>query len=139
MINTKALICRAKTLKIRQKDIADALGLQQSTVSQKINNVRPMLLKEAEVIGEMLDIGDIAFGHYFFCKTNNEDLDIMSESTDSLTDAETALLFLFRGLDELGQQIVVKLAGSMYQYRPTIKSNYKISIEIREAEHNAED
>lgn len=72
MINTKALICRAKTLGIRQKDIADALGLCHSVVSQKFNNVRPMRLDEAEVIAEILHISNEEFGDFFFSHKSKE-------------------------------------------------------------------
>lgn len=47
-------------------DIAKALGIQQSTASQKINNVRPMSLKEAEIMADILQIGDAEFSAYFF-------------------------------------------------------------------------
>ena len=66
MVNSKMLKDRAKSLGIRQSDIAKALGLQQSTVNQKINNVRPMLLAEAELMAELLGITNEEFAVYFF-------------------------------------------------------------------------
>lgn len=66
MINSKKIKERARELGIRQKDIAEALGLRQSTVNQKINNVRPMLLNEAEIMAETLHIGNEEFAEYFF-------------------------------------------------------------------------
>lgn len=66
MINSNKLKQRAKSLGIRQIDIADALGLKQSTVNQKINNVRPMSLDEAEIIAALLKISNEDFAHYFF-------------------------------------------------------------------------
>lgn len=68
MVNSKMLKDRAKSLGIRQCDIAKALGLQQSTVNQKINNVRPMLLAEAEMMAELLGITNEEFSVYFFAK-----------------------------------------------------------------------
>lgn len=68
MVNSKMLKERAKSMGIRQKDIADALGLQQSTVNQKINNVRPMLLDEAEIVAALLNISNDEFAVYFFAK-----------------------------------------------------------------------
>ena len=68
MVNSKMLKDRAKALGIRQKDIADVLGLQQPTVNQKINNVRPMLLDEAEIMAALLNIGSDEFAAYFFAK-----------------------------------------------------------------------
>ncbi len=49
---------------ITQKDMAEYLGIAASTVSQKVNNVRPMDLSEAEKIAEMLKIPDNEFGEY---------------------------------------------------------------------------
>lgn len=68
MVNSKMLKERAKAMGVRQKDIADVLGIQQSTVNQKINNVRPMMLSEAECIASILDIRDEEFSAYFFAK-----------------------------------------------------------------------
>ena len=66
MVNSEMLKSRAKKLGVRQKDIADVLGLQQSSVNLKINNLRPMTLEEAETIAEMLSISDDMFKSYFF-------------------------------------------------------------------------
>lgn len=66
MINSKKIKERAAELGIRQLDIAKALGIRQSTVNQKINNVRPMSLKEAEIMAEVLQIGNAEFALYFF-------------------------------------------------------------------------
>lgn len=66
MVNSSKIKERAKTLGIRQRDIALSLGLRQSTVNQKINNVRPMLLEEAEQIAKLLKISDAEFAVYFF-------------------------------------------------------------------------
>lgn len=68
MVNSKMLKERARSMGIRQRDIADALGLQQSTVNQKINNVRPMLLDEAEIMAALLNISNDEFATYFFAK-----------------------------------------------------------------------
>lgn len=66
MINSKKIKERAKELGIRQSDIANALGIKQSTACQKINNVRPMSLNEAEIMAELLQIKNEEFGAYFF-------------------------------------------------------------------------
>lgn len=65
MINSKKIKERAAELGLRQMDIAKALGIQQSTASQKINNVRPMSLKEAKIMADILQIGDAEFSAYF--------------------------------------------------------------------------
>ena len=66
MVNSDMLKERAKSMGIRQKDISLALGIKQPTVNQKINNVRPMMLKEAEEIADLLNINDEEFAKYFF-------------------------------------------------------------------------
>lgn len=66
MVHSKLLKDKAKSLGIRQVDIANALGLRQSTVNQKLNNVRPMTLREAELIAEILKITGDEFTRYFF-------------------------------------------------------------------------
>ena len=66
MVNSKALKKKAKELGIRQREIAEALGIKQATVNQKINNVRPMTLEEAEKIADLLKIEDDMFRTYFF-------------------------------------------------------------------------
>ena len=66
MINSKKLKERAKELGVRQKDIAAAVGLRQSSVNLKINNLRPMTLDEAETIANLLKIEDHELNSYFF-------------------------------------------------------------------------
>lgn len=66
MINSKKLKDRAKSMGIKQADMAAALGLRQSSVNQKINNTRPMLLDEAEKLADLLQITDDDFRAYFF-------------------------------------------------------------------------
>lgn len=66
MINSKMLKRRMKRLGISQKELARALGIAQPTFSQKINNVRPMGLQEAELIASMLGITDSDFESFFF-------------------------------------------------------------------------
>lgn len=55
-------------LQLTQKDIAKSLGLAQPTVNQKINNIRPMDLDEAEKISVLLKIRPEEFSIYFFYK-----------------------------------------------------------------------
>ena len=54
---------------INQKDVAKELNLAPPTVSQKINNIRPMDLDEAEALAKMLKIPLSDFGEYFFSDT----------------------------------------------------------------------
>ena len=77
MINSGKIKGRMAEMGITQKDMAEYLGIAAPTVSQKVNNVRPMDLSEAEKIAEMLKIPDNEFGEYFFCnkvaQRNNKD------------------------------------------------------------------
>ena len=66
MINSGKLKERAKNMGIRQQDMAAALGIKQSSVNLKINNVRPMGLDEAEKLAKLLAIPDEEFRVYFF-------------------------------------------------------------------------
>lgn len=53
-------------LQLTQKDVANSLGLAQPTVNQKINNIRPMDLDEAEKLSKLLQISPEDFSLYFF-------------------------------------------------------------------------
>lgn len=66
MINSRKLKGRMVELGFNQSDIARELGIATSTVSQKINNIRPMDINEAEKICTMLLIPAVQFGDYFF-------------------------------------------------------------------------
>ena len=66
MINSEKIKARAKQFGIRQQDLAKAMGIRQSTVNQKINNVRPMYLDEAEAMARVLKISNAEFASYFF-------------------------------------------------------------------------
>ena len=66
MVNSAKIKARAKETGIRQIDIAKLWGVKQPTANQKINNVRPMSLREAEILASVLEIGDEDFRIYFF-------------------------------------------------------------------------
>lgn len=68
MINTNKVKGRMAELQLTQKDVANSLGLAQPTVNQKINNIRPMDLNEAEKLSDLLKIPPEDFAVYFFCK-----------------------------------------------------------------------
>jgi putative phage repressor len=55
-------------LGLTQEDLAKALGLAVCTVNQKINNIRPMKLREADIIANILEIDDNEFKVYFFAE-----------------------------------------------------------------------
>lgn len=66
MINTNKVKGRMAELQLTQKDIAKSLGLAQPTINQKINNIRPMDLNEAEKLSNLLNIPPEEFALYFF-------------------------------------------------------------------------
>lgn len=66
MINTLKIKGRIAELGLTQKDIAENLKIALPTVSQKINNISPMSLSEAEKIATLLKIRNDEFASYFF-------------------------------------------------------------------------
>lgn len=68
MINTSKIKGRMAEMQITQKDVAKELRIAQPTANQKINNIRPMDLEEAEKLSKMLEIPPEEFAIYFFYK-----------------------------------------------------------------------
>ncbi|MBS6601269.1 MAG: helix-turn-helix transcriptional regulator [Clostridium sp.] len=66
MVNTLKLKARIMEFGFTQKDVARALNIALPTVSQKLNNKRPMYLQEADIIANLLEISTQEFGEYFF-------------------------------------------------------------------------
>jgi transcriptional regulator with XRE-family HTH domain len=66
MINTNKLKARIVELGYTQKDGADCIGVAQPTFSQKINNIRPMDVDEADKLAIWLCIPNNEYGDYFF-------------------------------------------------------------------------
>lgn len=66
MVNTLKLKARIMEFGFTQKDVAKALNIALPTVSQKLNNKRPMYLQEADIIANLLEIPTQEFGEYFF-------------------------------------------------------------------------
>ena len=66
MVNTNKIKGRMKELEITQADVAKCLDIAQPTANQKINNVRPFDLDEAEKLCSLLKIEPGDFGVYFF-------------------------------------------------------------------------
>lgn len=66
MINTLKIKARIIECGLKQKDIAKALNLSPATISQKINNIRPMNLEEANLLADLLKIRTMEIGEYFF-------------------------------------------------------------------------
>ncbi len=68
MVNTNKLKGLMKELNITQADVAKELDIAQPTANQKINNIRPFDLDEAEKLANMLHIEAGDFGTYFFAR-----------------------------------------------------------------------
>ncbi len=66
MVNTNKIKGRIVELGMTNKDVAIALKIALPTVSQKINNIRPIYLDEAESLGKLLGIKPDEFTTYFF-------------------------------------------------------------------------
>lgn len=66
MVNTKKIKARMIEFGFTQKDLAKALDIATPTMSQKLNNIRPMYLKEADILADILKIDTNNFGEYFF-------------------------------------------------------------------------
>lgn len=66
MVNTSKMKARMIEFGLTQKDLAKALNIATPTMSQKLNNIRPMYLKEADILADMLKIDTNQFGEYFF-------------------------------------------------------------------------
>lgn len=66
MINTLKVKSRMVELGLNQKDVAEALSISLPTVSQKINNKRPMYLDEVAKLAELLMIDEAEIMLYFF-------------------------------------------------------------------------
>lgn len=66
MPNATALKERMRKVGITQADLAKEVNLATPTICQKINNIRPFTLEEAERVAKKLGISDKEFGLYFF-------------------------------------------------------------------------
>lgn len=66
LVNTNKIKGRMKELEVTQADVAKHLNIAQPTANQKINNIRPFDLEEAEKLSELLHIEAAQFGEYFF-------------------------------------------------------------------------
>ena len=65
-VDTKKIKIRLIELGLTQQDIAKFLDLATPTINQKINNVRPMTLLEAEKIAVLLKITKQEFCDFFY-------------------------------------------------------------------------
>lgn len=68
MLNTARIKARMTELQITQAQLAREVGLATPTICQKLNNIRPFSLDEAEKVAGVLKISDGDFGGYFFSR-----------------------------------------------------------------------
>lgn len=66
MLNTERIKARLDELNMTQAELAAVISVAVPTMCQKINNIRPLSLDEAEKIAKALQIEDRDFGAYFF-------------------------------------------------------------------------
>lgn len=66
MINTAKIKGRLRELGKTQAELAEYVGIAQSTINQKLNGDRPLFLDESERFAEFLGISDAEFCKYFF-------------------------------------------------------------------------
>ena len=59
---------RMAELGIKQKDIASAWKCALPTVSQKLNGVRPIDLKEADILANLLKLNELEYYIFFLLK-----------------------------------------------------------------------
>lgn len=68
VINTGKIKGRLAELGLTQKDVATTLGIALPTANQKINNIRPMDLTEAEKLASLLRLKSEEIETYFFTR-----------------------------------------------------------------------
>ena len=68
MPNSMRIKARLDELNMTQADLAAVISVAVPTMCQKINNIRPLSLDEAEAIAKALKIRDEEFGAYFFSR-----------------------------------------------------------------------
>lgn len=66
MINSGKIKGRIIELGLNQAEVAKMIGIAQATLSQKINNIRPMDLDEADKLATVLSIPPDEYNAYFF-------------------------------------------------------------------------
>jgi len=71
MVNTDKLKGKIRELRKTQGDCADSIGVKTPTFNQKINNIRPFSLSEAEKLRNYLEITNEEFAEYFFYSTSS--------------------------------------------------------------------
>lgn len=72
MVNTNKIKARIVELGTNQQDVAKALGIAQPTLSQKINNIKPIDLNEALELADLLKIEPVEYPVYFFLRQSCE-------------------------------------------------------------------
>lgn len=66
MVDKKKIRARMIELGLKNKDIARAWHCAISTVSQKLNGVRPISLTEANILAELLSLSELEYYTFLF-------------------------------------------------------------------------
>ena len=66
MLNSRKLKARMVELGLTQKDVAEALSVNRSTASLKLNGRRPLYIEDAEKLCDLLRIPASEISAYFF-------------------------------------------------------------------------
>ncbi|SFR78512.1 DUF739 family protein [Anaeromicropila populeti] len=66
MVNTRKIRARIVELGLTYEMISGEMKIAKPTISQKINNVRPMRLDEAQKLVQILQIDKKEYAEYFF-------------------------------------------------------------------------
>jgi len=66
VVNSDKIKGRMREMHLTQADVAKYIGVKPPTINQKINNIRPINIDEAERMCDLLKIDCSDFGNYFF-------------------------------------------------------------------------
>lgn len=68
MLNTKKIKARMVEMGLTQKDLAgsDCLNCSETSVSQKLNRIRPLTIEEADALGRKLQLSARQYYEIFF-------------------------------------------------------------------------
>lgn len=104
MPNTEKIKERMFELGITQAELAKELRVATPTICQKINNLRPFYLSEAEKVADVLKIEDSDFGKYFLVNKLRSATNKEPKGGEAVVTTEMAVALFIAGM---GAGIVV--------------------------------
>lgn len=78
MVNTKLIQARMKALGLTQRAVAKESGINESVLSVKVNNERPISTNEIKELQRVLLIPDIMVADYFLYSEGDKNADSKS-------------------------------------------------------------